>query len=144
MANSCFWSVHGSREDHGCKRLVPSGLPMVDLVQNWAPRGRSIGAVCSEMAFEPKKATCCMKCRKSSVSHCGMRRWYHGQCDECPRCRLTAIGLVDPPFEVILERARQSGGRPLLATMGDPFDGRCCVRISRNAIRVCQKRRTHP
>ena len=30
---------------------------------------------------------------------------------------------IDPPFEVILERLRANpGGRPLLATMGDPFD----------------------
>ena len=61
--------------------------------------------------------------------------------DETPR----PVVWIDPPFEIILERLRaQPGGRPLLATMGDPFDEeKLRAHYELNENRVCQLRRTH-
>jgi len=131
MANQLFLVGYmGAGKTTAANALsLRTGLPMVDLDEELERReGRSIAALFAqegEMAFRIKESDLLNEIAGNPafpIVACG-----GGTMGNATNVRtMQAHGHVlwiDPPFEVILERLRANpGGRPLLATMGDPFD----------------------
>ena len=131
MANQLFLVGYmGAGKTTAAKALsLRTGLPMMDLDEELERReGRSIAALFDqegETTFRTKESDLLYEIAGNPafpIVACG-----GGTMGNATNVRtIKAHGHVvwiDPPFEVILERLRANpGGRPLLETMGDPFD----------------------
>ena len=131
MANQLFLVGYmGAGKTTAAQALsVRSGLPMIDLDEELERReGGSIAALFDqegETAFRTKERDLLHEIAGNTafpIVACG-----GGIMGNSTNVRtMQAHGHVvwiDPPFELILERLRaEPGRRPLLATMGDPFD----------------------